>query len=99
MLLTCRARSGGMSRVPGSTPLITLDIIRLPIRLAFGIGFWWAKPGKFTLCRFAMTLLFQLFGAGSGLLPRLEIALGLLSGYWEKADQRAAARNFPFAEF
>jgi hypothetical protein len=29
----------------------------LPIRLAFGIGFWWAKPGKFTLWRFAITSL------------------------------------------
>jgi hypothetical protein len=51
-LVTCFASSGGRLRVPGSTPLITLVIITLPIRLAFGIGFWWAKPGKFTLCRF-----------------------------------------------
>jgi hypothetical protein len=41
--------------VPGSMPLITLDIITLPMRLALGIGFWWAKPGKLTLWRLAMT--------------------------------------------
>src|SRR5271166_3130292 len=98
MLATCRASSGGMLRVPGSTPLITLDIITLPIRLAFGIGFWCAKPGKFTLCRFAITLLLQLSRPGAGLLPSLEVALGFLSRHREETDQRTAAGDFLFGE-
>jgi hypothetical protein len=38
-LATCSSRLAGKSRLPGFTPEITLDITRLPIRLAFGIGF------------------------------------------------------------
>ena len=38
------------------TPLITLDIMMLPIRLALGIGLPCAKPGKLTLCRLAIRL-------------------------------------------
>src|SRR5271167_1863138 len=53
-LATWPSRSGGRLRVLGSTPLITLVIMILPIRLAFGIGFEWENPGKLTLCRCAI---------------------------------------------
>src|SRR5664279_204954 len=51
-LATCVSRLGGSSRVPGLVPPITLDMMRFPILLAFGIGFSWRGLRPLMLWRF-----------------------------------------------
>src|SRR5664279_5756831 len=51
-LATCVSRLGGSSRVPGLVPPITLDMMRFPILLAFGIGFSWRGLRPLILWRF-----------------------------------------------
>src|SRR5258706_15485072 len=65
MLMTCASSSGGMVPVSGSRPLMMLDIMRLPIMLALGIGFSCLKPAQLMLLRLAIyrLSLFAHFGA------------------------------------
>src|SRR5258708_38366429 len=65
MFVTWASSSGGMVPVSGSRPLMMLDIMRLPIMLALGIGFSCLKPAQLMLLRLAICRFSSLIHSGA----------------------------------